>query len=173
MIYGIITFFLLIATFSLSSETLTEKENRETFFFLTAFIVTIVTIISAFKHFKNERKFSAIGISTASLISCYATMMLGLICFDNLNYYGKFDKRQWSQAEFKSFKMAKTLAKDDELIGLTKQQVIEKIGTTKEFLINPKCNLLEIPTDENWHLRVEFKNDTAIKAYLWQEGLGI
>ena len=56
MIYGIITFFILMATFSLSSKTLTEKENRETFFFVTAFIVTIVTIISAFKRFKNGWK---------------------------------------------------------------------------------------------------------------------
>ena len=131
----------------------------------------MITIIIGIQQLKIKRKSSALGIGIASLVSLYFTITLGATCFDNWFNYQDFDQKVWHQSKYKSFEMAKTIVKDHLLLGLTKEQVVDKIGNAEGFLGDPNNNLLEMRTDESWHLRVEFKDNVAINAYLWKPQL--
>ena len=63
IIYALIMYVFVFATFSFGGETLGEKENREAFFFYTAVIVIVTTIYFVYKRLKTNRKFSALGIA--------------------------------------------------------------------------------------------------------------
>jgi amino acid transporter len=172
LIYVVITFILVFFTFSLGNQTLTEKENKDTFLFYTASAISIITIYLIFRRLKTNKKFSAIGICVALFISFYGTFNLAKVYFENLNYYEEFDTLKWTNSEHKPFKMAKTLTNNRTLLGLTKQQVIEKLGTTNETLKNNKFNFDQYWTDKGtWQLRLYYKEDKVIEAYLYEEGV--
>jgi hypothetical protein len=172
--YGLIMLIFLVATFSFAGETLSEKENREVFFFYTSAFVIATTIYIVYRRFKTNRKFSALGIAIPILFGCYIFVLTGQVYFDNLSYHQTFDQAKWTQSEPKPFKMAKTMIKDKVLIGQTKQQVINKLGATKDSFKNDKVDYLKYWTDKGtWELILYFKNDNVTEAYLYEEGLGI
>lgn len=174
LIYALIVYIIVFATFSLAGQTLTEKENREAFFFYTIFFITVATTYIIVRRFKTNRKFSAVGICIPLLFALYAFFKLGQIYADNLNYRQTFDKTKWTESESKPFKMAKTLIKSKTLIGQSKQQVFDKLGTTKDSIKNEKVDFLRYWTDNGtWQIRLYFKNDRVIDAYLYEEGLDL
>jgi hypothetical protein len=172
LIYLAITYILFFLTFSLAGQTLTEKENKEAFLFYTALATSMITIYLILRQLKTNKKFSAIGICVALFISFYGTFYLAKVYFENLNYYEEFNALKWTNSEHKPFKIAKTLTKKKTLLGLTKHQVIEKLGTTNETLKNNKFNFDQYWTDKGtWQLRLYYKEDKVIEAYLYEEGV--
>lgn len=172
--YGLIMYIFVFATFSFAGETLTEKENREACFFYSTVLVIAVTIFISYRRFKTKRKFSAIGIAIPVLFAFYIFSLTGQVYLENLNYYQTFDQKEWKQAEAKSFKMAKTMAKSKVLIGQTKEQIIAKLGATKDALENDKIDYLKYWTDKGtWELILYFKDNKVTETYLYEEGLGI
>lgn len=164
----------MFATFSFAGEYLSEKENREAFFFYTSVFIIVLTLYVIYRRLKTNRKFSAVGIAIPLLFVFYILFVTGQVYFGNLNYRQKFDQTKWKQSESKPFKMAKTMTKDNVLIGQTKQQVFDKLGITKDTLKNDKVDYLKYWTDNGtWELRLYFKNDKVIDVYLYEEGLGI
>ena len=164
----------MFATFSFTGETLSEKENREAFFFYTSVLIIVLTLYVIYRRLKTNRKFSAVGIAIPLLFAFYILIVTGKVYFGNLNYRQKFDQAKWKQSESKPFKMAKTMTNDSVLIGQTKQQVLDKLGITKDTLKNDKVDYLKYWTDNGtWELRLYFKDDKVIDAYLYEEGLGI
>lgn len=174
LVYALIAYVIVFGTFSLAGQTLTEKENREAFFFYSAFVITTATIYIIVRRVKTNRKFSAIGISIPLLFAFYACIMLGQVYVNNLNYRQAFDKTEWAQSESKPFRMAKTLIKNKALIGQSKQQIIDNLGLTKDSLRNEKVDYLKYWTDNGtWQMRLYFKNDKVVDAYLYEEGLDL
>jgi predicted membrane protein len=172
--YGLIIYIFVFATFSFAGETLTEKENREAFFFYSTVLVIAVTFFISYRRFKTNRKFSAIGIAIPILFAFYIFCLTGQVYLENLNYHQTFDQKKWNQTEAKPFKMAKTMTKNKVLIGQTKEQVIAKLGTSKDTLKNDKVDYLKYWTDKGtWELRLYFKDNKVTEAYLYEEGLGI
>ena len=172
--YGLIMYIFLVATFSFAGETLSNKENREAFFFYTSVFVMATTIYIVYRRLKTNRRFSAVGIAIPLLFAFYIFFVTGQVYFDNLSYHQTFDKSKWTKSEPKPFKMAKTMTKDKVLLGQTKQQVINKLGVTKDTFKNDKVDYLKYWTDKGtWELRLYFKNDKVSEAYLYEEGLGI
>lgn len=174
LIYAVATYIAVFGTFSFSGETLTQKENREAFFFYLALFITVATIYVIVKRFKINHKFSATEICIPLLFALYACFMLGRVYFDNLNYHQEFDKTKWTKSNSKPFNMAKTLAKGNVLIGQTKQQIIDMLGTTKDAFKNDRVDYLKYWTDNGtWEFRLYFRNGKVVEAYLYEEGLGI
>jgi len=172
--YGIIIFIYLVVTFSFAGETLSQKENREAFFFYSSVFVIITTIYIVYRRLKTNRKFSAIGIAIPILFAFYILFLTGQTYFENINYRQKFDKAKWTMSEMKPFKMAKTLVKDNTLIGQTKKQIIENLGVTTDTLKYEKADYLKYFTDKDtWELILRFKDDKVVDTYLYEEGLGI
>ncbi|MDN3656630.1 hypothetical protein QWZ08_13380 [Ferruginibacter paludis] len=84
--------------------------------------------------------------------------MTSQACFHNLNYRQKFDKEKWTRAESKPFKMAKTLVKDSILIGQSRKQIIEMLGSSTDTLQYEKNDNLQYFTDQDtWELIIRFK----------------
>ena len=159
-------------TFSLAGEKLTEKESRESFMFFISLFTAVATGYIIYKLIKQNKKFSAIGIAIPFLFALYVSLSTGLVYLDNLNYRQKFDRTKWVESEYKPFKMAKTIVKDKTLVGLTKRQVIEKLGATNNALKNDKVDYLKYSTDKStWELCLYFKGDKVIDVYLYEEGL--
>lgn len=174
IIYAVIMYVFVFATFSFAGETLSEKENREAFFFYTSLCIIALTLYVIYRRLKTYRKFSAFGIAIPLLFAFYIFFVTGQVYFGNLNYRQKFDQAKWKQSESKPFKMAKTMTKDNILIGQTKQQIIDKLGVTKDTLKNEKVDYLKYWTDNGtWELRIYFKSEKVTEAYLYEEGLGI
>lgn len=164
----------VFATFSFAGETLTEKENREAFFFYISLVVSIGTTFTIVRRIKTHRKFSAIGISLPLTFALYVCFELGQIYFNNLNYRETFDKETWIKSESKPFKMAKTLAKEKILVGQTKHQIFVTLGPTNDRLKNDKVDYVKYWTDKGtWELRLFFENGKVVETYLYEEGLSL
>lgn len=171
--YLIVAKGILFSTFSFASETLQEKENRDALFFFVALIVVLATIIIIVRLIKAGLKYSAYGMVLPILIGFYVSFKLGEIYVGNLSNVESFSRHKWVQEENKPFKMARTLVVNDELIGLTQQNLVQKLGMGKETLRRDNSVLLEYDTDRNWTLRVEVINGIVVNAVLWQEGLDL
>ena len=173
-VYTFLLYVIVMSTFSFAGETLDAKENREAFFFYSSVFVVAATSYIIYQRSKANQKFSAVGIAIPLLFALYIMFVTGHTCFDNLNYHQAFDRTKWRQSEAKPFKMAKTITKDDDLIGQTRQQMINKFGLPKDSLKNNTADYFTYSTDKGtWEFRLYFKNDKVTEAYLYEEGLGI
>jgi Ca2+/Na+ antiporter len=175
IIYGVLLYIVVMGTFSLSGERLTEKENREAFFFYTAVSVTVITICVIYRLYKKGQKYSAVGISIPLLFALYICLQTGLVYAENLSYHQAFQKTIWTQSELKPFRMAKTLVKSNMLIGKSRQQIIDQLGKGEEVEETGQNNNREffkfLTDDDTWNMYLYFKNDKVVDAYLYQEGM--
>jgi hypothetical protein len=172
--YAAMLYLFFFGTFSLAGETLSEKENRDALYFYAIVVVIIITLFIAYRLYKSNRKLAAKGIAIASLYAFFILFQFGQNYFDNFKYYQHFVQSQWKQSVDKPFKMAKTMTKEKVLIGLTKQQVLDKLGSPKDSMKNENIDYINYRTDnDSWELWLYFKNDKVTEAYLYKEGLGI
>lgn len=170
-IYFIFLFVFVLATFSLSGETLTEKENREAFVFFASAIISFLTVQVIIRKYKKGMKFTAAGVAVPALLAACLTFYSGSVYYENLNYYTSFDKQEWFRLEAKPFKTAKTLAKNKYLIGKEKEYVAEMLGPSGKPYKNNIVDYIIYPTDYNgWQLRLYFEYNKVKKAFLYQEG---
>ena len=170
VVYTAIAYLLLIITFNLGGQTLSEKENDDTLFFYTALGTTILTIIFFLWKLNTKKKYAAIGIGIPLVIAFYAVLNFGLVFYHDQNYYQSFDKNKWQQAVPKPVKMAKTLTKEKKLIRLTQNQVIDMLGNGVSYPSTDRIQILRYRTTENWILQLEFMNGIVVKAYLHEPG---
>jgi hypothetical protein len=170
ILYCIGAYMLISKTFTLSGETLTERENIIALFFYCILSGFILIAFIAFKQFKAGRKDLGLGISLSLFIPLIFLVKTGGMYFDQFNYYQGFDKIIWTRSNQKPFDMAKTLVKEKTLIGLNSKEVINKLGyfntTARE-----DGNTLIYSTDKDWDLYVDLKDDVVVKAYLYQPGM--
>ena len=169
--YFLFLFVFVLATFSLSGETLTEKENREALVFFVSVIISFLTVYAIIRKYRKGKQFAAAGIAVPALLAVYITLYSGSVNFDNLNYYTSFEKQEWLRVEAKPFKMAKTLAKNKNLIGKEKEYVAEMLGPSGRTFKNEIVDYIFYPSDyDGWQLRLFFQYNKVKKAFLYQEG---
>jgi hypothetical protein len=169
-IYALIVFMIFFSTFSFSGQSLSEQETMDAFCFYLALVIVGSTIFIMIRRFRRHEKYTAYGMSLAILAGLVALIMQGAIYFNNLNYYQSFDAIAWKKAEFKPIKMAKTLVKKNALIGLNRQELIEKLGLGNRGGRDGKGNYFAYATDNDWELNVVLENEKVTKAYLYQGG---
>ncbi len=168
--YFAIIFFYVLATFSLAGETLTEKENGDTFRFFSVFFIVTITTFIVVRKIRSRQPFTAIGMSLPLALAVYGMIVSGITCIDNLDYHLSFNKQKWDNTEFKPFKMAKTLVKEKKLIGMSHQDLFNMLGSRNNDYWNDK-NYMVYPTDNpSWGLEIGFTNDKVESAYLYEGG---
>lgn len=171
IIYAVLLFFFVIGTFSLSGETLSQKENRDTFVFFSLVIILLLTVYVTIRQYLSGKKFTATGIAAVGLLAIYGVFYTGKIYFSNLDYYQGFDKAIWVESRFKPFKMAKTLVKKNKLSMLSKQEILDLLGLPENDC-SDECHYLHYTTEGNWKLCILlFDNNKVKEAYLYEEGL--
>lgn len=163
-------YLLFAITFTLSSQTLNEKENIVTLYFYSVSIGVIIFSFIAFKQFKLKRKFVSLGITLSIIPVLVILFKIGIVYFGQLNYYQPFDNFKWEKSDRKPFNMAKTLAKKNGLIGLDRKEVINKLGYYKETARVDGQTLIYY-TDTYWEFCIDLRKDTVVKAYLYDSGL--
>lgn len=174
LLYALIAFLILLGTFSLSGETLSQKEGREAFFFYTALVITATTIYFVCRFLRQRRKFTAAGVAVPLLAALYTVFTLGQVYIHHFNYRQSFTNTVWRQSKLKPFKMAKTLAKSDALIGLSRQAVVEKLGTASDSTKTPLLDVMRYRTDSSsWQMRVYFTKSKVSSVDIYQEGLNL
>mgnify|MGYP003597018850 CR=1 FL=1 len=162
-------YLLFAMTFTLSSQTLTEWENTIALFFYCVLTGVLVFSVISFKQFKLNRKALSLGILLSLIPVLFILIKLSILYFGQFNYYQRFDKLKWIASDTKPFNMAKTLVKNNELVGLDRKEVITKLGYFKETARTDGQTLIYY-TDKSWMLYIDLKRDTVIKAYLYELG---
>ncbi|SEW44148.1 hypothetical protein SAMN05428988_5711 [Chitinophaga sp. YR573] len=174
IIYGVLLYIAVMGTFSLSGERLTEKENREAFFFYTTLLITVITICIIYRLYRKGRKYSAVGISIPLLFALCICLQTGLVYAENLHYQQTFQKAIWTQSKLKPFSMAKTLVKSNMLIGKSMQHIIDQLGKGEEIEETGQNDngvfFKFLTDDDSWNMYLYFKNDKVVDTYLYQEG---
>ncbi len=168
--YAIGGCLLLALTFTLSSQTLTERENEIALYFYSVLSGLILISCIAFKQFKLKRKPLSLGLAISTIPVLVILLKIGLVYFDQINYYQPFDKAKWTNNEAKPINMAKTLSKKNTLIGLDRKEVISKLGYFKETARTDGETLIYY-TDKYWQFHIDLKKDTVIETYLYYPGL--
>lgn len=168
--YALGGYLLLTMTFTLSSQTLTEKENQVALYFYCVLTGIVFISIIAFKEFKLKRKYLSLGLAISMIPVMAILFKIGIIYFDQLNYYQPFDKSKWIKNELKPFDMAKTLAKKKMLIGLDRKEVIGKLGYYKETARLDGQTLI-YETEKYWQFCIDLKEDTVVNVYLYEPGM--
>jgi len=170
--YAALLFIYVIATFSLAGETLTEKENRDTFCFFVMLGIVGLTAFIIYGRLKNKQPYTVIGMIIPFLLALYGLITTSITWVDNITYHYSFDQHEWKRNDSAPFRMAKTLTKKKLLIGKTTQQVIADLGEG-DFSCCERGSIERIfyTTDRwNWELRIYFENNKVTKAFLYEEG---
>ena len=174
LVYIILVVVFVFLTFTLGGQKLSEKEGLDAFMFYGCMLAICFTLWRAYVVMKSDRKFYAIGIAIPAVAACYGLFLIGQIYVGDLNYHEAFDKERWNHSEYKPFKMAKTLIKDGDLIGQTKPQLVEKLGTPPGRTSSDPNEGMTYRTDyEGWEMHLHFRDGKLFEVYLYQMGLDL
>lgn len=157
----IIGVMLCVATFSLGGgETLQEVEDGTTAVLVIVLVVCGIAgcVVAAF--IKSGKKYTAWGVGIIPGIC----LVIGLAVFINMHRVTPFNQEVWKRASWKPFNMAATLVKRHTLIGLTKQQVVNLLGSLK--YIEPGDIGIDYRVEGNWTLSIYFKNGKVVGTQL-------
>lgn len=134
-------------------------------FYLTLILVMINCFVSIFLITK-KRRFSAAGSSAPLILGFTILIWFGKDYFNKSTYYESFDRVQWT-ANTNRVKMARKLVKEEELLGLSKDDVTQKLGQGFETTDNDRPVLL-YNVDGDWmKLALLFERDKVSEADIW------
>ncbi|WP_299711041.1 hypothetical protein [uncultured Tenacibaculum sp.] len=131
----------------------------------------IASKVSLLMNFKNEiNKITFISFSTLVFI----VLILLLLVYNYLYYPNKaFDKKIWNSVVHERYEMSKNIIEKELLIGKSKQEVIQLLGT-KEFYTEDNrimYTIGHIPSlfniDPNI-LCVELENDIVVSVFQYE-----
>ena len=163
-------------------ETLENYESTITFYFFTSLIVIIGSSILILIFAKYWKKSIAFGIIIPTFVALIYLFNFGTNYLDNFSYNNLFNKNQWIHSEIKPLKMAVTLVKKHDLVGMTKEQIIGKLGLGKDNLKKSNTgyeSIIYIAQEANqdkshelkvrdyWKMIVNLKDDKVVSVELF------
>jgi hypothetical protein len=127
LISGVIYYYLFLETIDLFGiDSIKNPERRHGKILLTAISTSFFTLLIAV--LLRRIKYAAIGFAIPSMIGITLMILIGPTYINKSNYYEPFDRQRWLTEENDRLKMARQLIRSKELINLTRDQVIEKLG---------------------------------------------
>lgn len=173
VIVGIVYLFFFLLIFDLAGgETLNQVENQNMIAVFISMLLFVIGIIYCRRYYKNNKKYTAVGITIFPLaVMIAATVYL----FDQNFNQTAFDKTIWAQSVRKPEKMAKKLVKEKTLIGLTRTEVKQILGEGAEEYgdKNTDRGSLIYHVEEEWTLSVIFRYDKVIETEMRLPWLGV
>ncbi len=104
-------------------------------------LVFMFSLTIGLKHWRSSKKHLAISINILPLIFlCVFTFK----AIEELNYYAPFDKIEWNKSEYKDKNMTVTLLKNKKLIGLSRTEILNKLGDCNGKYDSQDTNTLDI-----------------------------
>ncbi|MBT1701027.1 hypothetical protein KK083_29310 [Fulvivirgaceae bacterium PWU4] len=127
VISGVIYYYLFLETIDLFGiDEIKNPEGRHRKILLTALSTSFLTLLIA--GLLRKAKYAAIGFAVPSLIGIILMLVIGPTYFNKSNYYEPFNRQRWLMEDNNRLKMARHLVRSKELINLTRDEVIEKLG---------------------------------------------
>jgi hypothetical protein len=127
VISGVIYYYLFLETFDLFGiDEIKNPEGRHGKILFTAMSTSFLTLLLAVIF--RRLKYAAIGFAIPALIGVTLIILIGPTYINKSNYYESFDRQRWLAQENDRLKMARQLIRTRELINLTRDQVIKKLG---------------------------------------------
>jgi hypothetical protein len=131
LISGVAYYLLFLETFDLFGESyLRDPESVHAKIFYTAIITSIFTVMIAILLKKMHWRNVALGFIVPAAIGLVPIFWVGPTYLNDSNYYEEFNQEKWLATERDRLKMARYLVVNKKLVGLTKEQVIEHLGTS-------------------------------------------
>lgn len=159
-------------TFNLAGgETLSQIDNQNIALLILSFIVLIIAFYYFKSYYKTNKKFVAFGIIITPLI-----LFIGGAFYLTINFKtAKFDKAIWEQSKIKPDEIAKSLVRQNTLLGLTRNQVKAMLGQGSEEYgdVNSDRGSIIYPVKNSWTLSVIFQKDKVVEVQLRQPFLGV
>lgn len=151
----------------LFTTTLTEKQIQDAFFFCFQFLILAGSVYLIIRFFKRNRRFTAIGMCLPVLFGLCVMFLLGKNYAD-LTITEPFNKTKWTAANHKPFKMARTLTKNNTLIGKSRQEIIEMLGASHDAVGEPgTTGYITYYTDnDNWILILDLEKGKVTNSHL-------
>ncbi|MGB0428940.1 MAG: hypothetical protein ACPGLV_00605 [Bacteroidia bacterium] len=163
----VIALLYFLMTFNLAGgETFQEIEIQRTALLVLAIIIAVLTALVSKRFIRTRRMYTAIGTGILPLVTFIAVTVYYL---NNYNYHTNFDQTTWQHKKLKPFDMATTLAKDNELIGMTRTEVKTLLGKGFEKgndNVNPNKGFITYLVEQDWTLTIFFENDVAVEVKL-------
>jgi hypothetical protein len=126
-ISGVIYFYLFLETFDpFQYFSVKNPESIHGKILLTAVSTSFLTLSIA--GLLRRLKYAAIGFAIPSLIGITLLILIGPTYISKSDYYETFDRQKWLTEKNDRLKMARQLIKSKELIDLTRDEVVEKLG---------------------------------------------
>jgi hypothetical protein len=172
LIYLVVYMIVGLSNFTFYSDTLEEKERMDAIYFFTSLFLLIGTVLFMIRQFRSNRRFVSLGVAVGLAPLLYVFVGVTSMYYDDLFYYQPFDKAVWANTKVKPFNMAKTLYKQNALVGQSRNAVVEKLGYEKETRRGNRTNL-DFATGNNWIFTIDIKNDTVIATQLHEPFLDL
>ena len=172
-ILAVILLGIALMTFNLGGgETLQELEVHRTAMLIISLLLVLAAGWAARDFINRQKRFTAYGIRVMALLCLL--VVTGNYLY-NLALPMEFNKAKWEQPGSQKYHMAATLVKRDTLIGFTKQQVVDLLGSNDgnlAYRTSPDGSL-EYSTHHQWLLIVRFENGIVVETELRQPYLGV
>ncbi|WP_338815635.1 hypothetical protein V9L05_21575 (plasmid) [Bernardetia sp. Wsw4-3y2] len=131
---------------------------------LIASLVFMFSLTLGLKHWRRNKKHLAVSLNILPfIVLCVFTYK----SIEKLNYHTPFDSKEWNKSAYKNDNMAITLLKNEELIGLTKKEIIAKLGDSDEKYTSQDTNTIDIlsySTLNNYELIIYLEKGIVTKV---------
>lgn len=173
IVFAAVVFAVGYSDFLITS-TLAEKQKQYAIFFCLQLLILTGSFYLIIRFFKRNRKFTAIGMCLPVLAGLFILIILGK-SYTDLTLTEPFNKSKWTEANYKPFKMAKSLTKSNMLIGKSRQEVIEMLGISHDVYGEPGTpHYISYTTDNgSWILVLDLENDKVTDSFLWEDNICI
>jgi hypothetical protein len=169
VIYVVMALLVVYESFSIFPQSFHEIEFRKTIVFYFALLLLVAIVVFIIIQFKSGKKYLGYGLSLSSLFLVYIVFRLGENYFTNFVCEKPFNKQEWISAKNKPFNMAKTIFKQNELVGLPRKEIIQKLGFEEEIGWAEGLSL-SYSVENEWVLLFDLKNDTVVKIEFRERG---
>ncbi|MCH2232263.1 MAG: hypothetical protein MK105_18150 [Crocinitomicaceae bacterium] len=167
VILVVIAFVYFLLTFDLAGgETLQEIENQRTAVLILSIVIVGFTVLVCRRFINTGKKYVAIGTGILPMLTL---IMVSVYYVNNFNYQTPLDQTIWKQEKWKPFDMAASLVKDNVLIGMTRAEVKELLGSGYEEgygNVNPNKGFISYLVKQDWTLDIYFENDKVVDVKL-------
>jgi hypothetical protein len=168
LVSGVLYYMLFLETFDLFGiESIIDPEARHKKIFYTTLAISILTIVAVIGLVLWNRKLTAIGVGLPLSIGLWVLFTIGPVFYDKSSYYEQFDKERWIKSSEKPLKMARLLVVNQELIGLSVDNITNMLGKGQSS--DSREHLLYRTDYGQCRLALTIKNNKVTNAHLWIE----
>jgi hypothetical protein len=127
---AVVYYYLLLETIDLFDyDSLKNPELRHAKIFYTSLVATLTILIAA--GLLRKFKFFSTGLAIPAVIGLFPLISVGPTYISKSAYYEDFDQEKWMHDDDR-IKMARELLKSRALFGLSRKEIVAKLGAGHE-----------------------------------------